>query len=93
MQLFSCQKEVKILFKIITHKIFSNNLKNLRIRSNLTQSQLVNKMQLLGSQMSRSTYSMIEIGTRNIKVTDLVALKQVYGVDYAEFFKDIPTHE
>ena len=46
-------------------------------------------MQLLGSVISRSGYSMIELGTRIIKVTDLVALQRVYGVDFAEFFKGI----
>lgn len=50
-------------------------------------------MQLLGSAISRSGYSMIELGTRNIKVTDLVALQRVYGVDFAEFFKGIEPRE
>lgn len=79
--------------KIIISQAFSSNLKRLRLQKGLTQFELVGKMQVLGSRISRSTYSMIESGMRNIRDYDLVALQQVYGVDYAEFFKGIPTHE
>ena len=44
-------------------------------------------MQLLGSKISRSTYAKIELGKRNIKVIDIVALQKIYGVDFGEFFK------
>ena len=30
----------------------------------------------------------IECGKRNIKASDLRLMKEVFGVDYAEFFKD-----
>lgn len=45
---------------------------------------------LLGSPLSRSTYSLIEMGRGNIFVSDLVALQRVFNVDYKEFFRDIP---
>ncbi len=67
------------------------NLKRLRQFSGLSQYELVAQMQLLGSTMSRSTYAKIEQGNRNIKVTDLVALKKIYDVEYCEFFKGIGT--
>ena len=44
------------------------------------------KLHLMGSNMSRSTYSKIETGTRNIRISDFLALKQIYGVDFSEFF-------
>ena len=50
-------------------------------------------MQLLGSTMSRSTYSKIELGAGNLKVSDLIALKQIYNADYAEFFEGISIDE
>ena len=50
--------------------------------------QVVEKMQLIGSSISRSTYANIETGRRNIKASDLKALKEVLGVDYSDFFKD-----
>ena len=79
--------------KVIQNANFGQNLKRIRSERKLSQNDLVSKMQVLGSTISRSGYSMIELGTRNIKVTDLVALQQVYHVDFAEFFKGIQPHE
>ncbi len=64
------------------------NIQTLRMMKNMTQMQVVEKMQLLGSSMSRSTYANIEAGRRNIKASDLKALQKVIGVGYEEFFKD-----
>ncbi|MEG2543060.1 MAG: helix-turn-helix transcriptional regulator [Christensenellaceae bacterium] len=75
--------------KIIQNVNFGQNLKKIRLARKLSQNNLVSKMQTIGSTISRSGYSMIELGTRNIKVTDLVALQQIYNVDFAEFFKGI----
>lgn len=62
------------------------NLKNLREKNGYSQSELVTKLHLLGSNMSRSTYSKIETGTRNIRISDFLMLKQIYDVDFSEFF-------
>lgn len=66
-----------------------NNLKALRERFHYSQAELVVKLHLMGSNMSRSTYSKIETGTRNIRISDFLALKQIYNVDYSEFFTDL----
>ena len=73
--------------KIIINRRFAENLVALRLKHGLSQYKLVEKMQLLGSTISRSTYSKIELGTGNLKVSDLVALQQVYDTDYNEFFE------
>ncbi|MDO5111827.1 MAG: helix-turn-helix transcriptional regulator [Clostridia bacterium] len=65
------------------------NILALRKQRKLTQEQVVAKMQLMGSNMSRSTYSKIETGTRNIKASDLMALKIVFKVSYDAFFEAI----
>ena len=70
---------------------FEQNLLRLRKASGLSQYELVAKMQLLGSTMTRSTYAKIELGDRNIKATDIVALQKIYNVDYSEFFMGIGT--
>lgn len=62
------------------------NLKTLRKKSHYSQEDLVTKLHLMGSPMSRSTYSKIEAGTRNIRISDFLALKQIYDVDFSEFF-------
>ena len=62
------------------------NLRNLREQHGYSQYKLVVKLHLMGSSMSRSTYSKIETGARNIRINDFLALKQIYGVDFSEFF-------
>ena len=64
------------------------NIQTVRMSRNMTQMQVVEKMQLIGSSISRSTYANIETGHRNIKASDLRALREVLNVDYSEFFKD-----
>lgn len=63
-----------------------NNLKRLRQQSGYSQEELVVKLHLMGSSMSRSTYSKIETGSRNIRISDFLALQRIYNVDFSEFF-------
>ena len=63
------------------------NIQTVRMSRNMTQMQVVEKMQLIGSSISRSTYANIETGRRNIKASDLRALREVLNVDYT-YFKD-----
>lgn len=65
------------------------NLKALRKRFHYSQSEVVTKLHLMGSNMSRSTYSKIETGTRNIRISDFLALKKIYNVDFSEFFTNL----
>ena len=74
---------------ILRNDQFAQNLQILRAKSGLSQYQLVEKMQLRGSSISRSTYSKIELGLANIKVTDLVILREVYDVAYDDFFMNV----
>lgn len=77
--------------KLLNCDIFCQNLKRIRHTSGLTQEQTVAQLQILGSPISRSTYSLIESGKGNIYISDLVGLKKIFQVEYYEFFKDIPT--
>ena len=63
------------------------NIQAIRIEKKLTQEQVVAKLQLMGSNMSRSTLANIEVGRRNIKASDLRALKTLFDVDYDMCFK------
>ncbi len=76
--------------KLLKHKAFAQNLRNIRKKKGLTQEETVTKLQLLGSPISRSTYSLIEMGRGNIFMSDLVGLKQIFDVDFQEFFEGIP---
>lgn len=64
------------------------NIQNIRMRKNMTQQDVVSKLQLMGSMMSRSTLANIETGRRNIKASDLKSLQFIFNVDYKEFFRD-----
>lgn len=75
--------------KIKTTVSFGENLKKLRKEHGYTQEQIVAKMQLLNQDISRSIYAQIECGTYNIKVSELVALKQIYNISYDRFFESL----
>lgn len=65
---------------------FGSNLRMLRRAAGMTQEQVVIKMQLRGHDITRSIYSQFECGVYNIRVDELIALKQIFGVTYDDFF-------
>ena len=64
------------------------NIQTIWMERNMTQTQVVRQLQLMGSEMSRSTLANIEVGRRNIKASDLKALKVLFDVDYTAFFRE-----
>ncbi len=66
-----------------------SNIRVLRKQAHLTQEQVVARMQLQGIEISRSSYSQIECGTYNIRVSELVTLAEIFHVDYNAFFANI----
>ena len=62
------------------------NIRKCRLQNHLTQEQTVAKLQLLGIEISRGTYSHIECGIDNIKVEELLALAEIFHVTIMEFF-------
>lgn len=63
-----------------------NNIRILRKQAHLTQEQVVTHLQLQGLDISRSSYSQIECGTYNIRVSELIALAELFQVDFNAFF-------
>ncbi len=66
-----------------------SNIRKYRIENHLTQEQTVVKLQLMGIDMSRGTYSHIECGIDNIRVEELLALAEIFHVNIADFFEGI----
>ena len=64
------------------------NIQTIRMERNMTQTQVVRQLQLMGSEMSRSTLANREVGRRNIKASDLKALRVLFDVDYTAFFRE-----
>ena len=69
------------------------NIRKFRMENKLTQEQTVAKMQLLGIEISRGTYSQIECGLSNIKVQELLALAEIFHVGVADFFEGMSLRE
>ena len=65
------------------------NIRVLRKAAHLTQEQVVARLQLEGLDVTRSIYSQIECGTYNIRVSELIALKKIFGADYNAFFEGL----
>jgi len=62
------------------------NLRKLRKNRGLTQEQMVAKLQLAGCDITRSVYSRYEINRLNIRVSELVVMRQILQCEYSEFF-------
>lgn len=74
--------------KIRNDKFLGNNIKKARVSSHLTQEEVVLQLQLKGLDMSRSIYSQIECGTYNIRVSELMALKEIFSLPSFDIFFD-----
>ncbi len=66
-----------------------NNLRTLRTKSGLTQEQVVAQLQLVGSKTTRSIYSRYETGELNIKISDLIIMKETFKCTFDDFFEGI----
>ena len=68
-----------------------HNIRKYRMERNLTQEQVIAKLQLREIEISRSAYSQIECGTYNIRVSELLALVDLFKVPVGVFFTDLST--
>ena len=61
-----------------------------RKKKNMTQDQVVAKLQLMGLPISKSTYARLETNRMNIRISKLAALKSILGFTFAELFGPLP---
>jgi len=66
-----------------------NNIRAMRRNAHLTQEQVVVRLKEHGIESSRSIYSQIECGRYNIRVSELAAFSEIFGVDYNAFFQNV----
>jgi len=69
------------------------NIRALRRNAHLTQEEMVVKLNEYGITSSRSIYSQIECGRYNIRVSELAAFSQIFGVDYNAFFTNVTVNQ
>ena len=65
------------------------NIQALRRNSKLTQDMVVDKLEVMGIEISKSTYAKIETNRMNIKVSELVALKKIFKCSFEDFFSEL----
>ena len=66
------------------------NLKALRKKAGLTQRDVSAQLEIMGITMSEDIMAKIEQGRYSIRISVLLALKQIYGVDsFDVFFADL----
>lgn len=75
--------------KIRQDRIMGDNLRELRYKSGLSQEKLCVELQRKGCDIARSAYAKYEAGELNIKVSVILALKEIYQCQFDEFFKDL----
>ena len=64
------------------------NLRILRKRAGYSQERAAAQLELMGISMSREIISQMESGHHNIRISVLLAFKQVYEVDsFDDFFR------
>lgn len=65
------------------------NLRNLRKRAGLSQEQVSAQLQVRGLSVSREIISQMEVGKYSIRISVLIALKEIYHASIEEFFRDL----
>ena len=63
-----------------------HNIQRLRRGASMTQDQVVAKLQLMGLNISKSTYAKLETHRMNIRVSELVALREIFRAEFNDFF-------
>ena len=90
MNLFQNFQERKTIMSSVINQDISigSNLKALRLRNKLSQEDVAAQLQVMGFTMSREIISQMELGRHNIRVSVLLALKELYHATFDEFFDD-----
>ena len=64
-------------------------IRKLRLKNDLSQDDVVAKLNLMGLPITRSTYAKLETNRMNIRVSELAALAITFKCDFNAFFADI----
>lgn len=67
-------------------KQIGNNIRNLRIKKDLTQEQLSARLQVNGCDITRSALAKIEVGQRHIYPDEIKAIKEILNISYEDLF-------
>ena len=65
------------------------NIQQLRYNAQLTQEQVLAQLNVMGIQMSKSTYAKIETNRMNNKFSELIAFAKIFDTYFNAFFKGL----
>lgn len=74
---------------LIVDMDIKDNIRAIREKSGLSQATVAARLQTMGVKMSRSWFSAIELGKRNVPVKVLVGLKVIFKCRYEDFFQGL----
>lgn len=77
------------MLKLRPDRDVGTNIQRARKAKGYTQDATIAKMQLMGIDVSRSTYAKIETNRINIRVSELIALSKIFDVDFNFFFEGL----
>ena len=77
------------MLKIRPDRDIGSNIQKARYSKGITQDETIARLQLMGIDISRSTYAKIETNRINIRVSELIALSLIIDVDFNYFFSDL----
>lgn len=72
--------------RIVQDINIGDNLRQLRRRAQMTQAEVAAKLELQGLYVSREIYAQIEAGSHHIRVSVLLALKEIFRAEFEEIF-------
>lgn len=72
--------------KLCRDRCIGDNLRVLRDKHGISQETLCAQLQLRGCDIARSCYAKYEAGELNVRVSVLIALKEIYSCTYDDFF-------
>ena len=88
-RILSIQKFLNNELLMKVGNIIGGNIQKIRYSRKLTQDQVIAKMNLMGIQISKSTYAKLETNRMNIKVSELVAMKEIFECEFNDFFEGL----
>ena len=65
------------------------NLQELRKKANMSQEQVAAELQRMDLNVSREMISQMELGRYSIRVSVLLAMKQIYNASFDDVFKGL----
>ena len=77
--------------RINQHKnpIIGSNIRRLRLERNMKATEVIAKLQLKDVNVTTGIFSKVEHGRNNPSIDMIIALQEIFDVDYKEFFKPL----